>query len=194
MSKTSSLIEPGSPADRVCRWFAISTNRGLERTTLQLVQQFGFASASIVTKGLEPAVHAHLLVFTQGEKSMVYQAGPRLAAWAGNEPAAPAMPQPPATPKPKRKPAVRLPDIDPAKLKVRANAPIPPVRTGRGVKGQTRWDPVFEQLQKVGSSVEIERCYYSAIAKAAQTYAKRTGQKLTVRHINPTHFGVWRTA
>jgi len=182
-SKSAAAIEPGSLADRVCRWFGMSSNRGEERTPDELAKQFD-APKRIVVAELGPAVQAHLLVFTQGDSAMVYQRGTRLLAWLG-EHAMPAI-----APAPKRRRGPLLPDLDLNQVKVRLKVPVPP-RLNRRQKGHTRWDELFDKLEAPGSSVLLDRPYYAPIAKAAQAYTKRTGRKFVVRHVDAAQFGVW---
>ena len=187
---STTKIEPGSLADRVCRWFGISANRREERTAAQIAQQFNAPSMAVAVKQLEPAIAAHLLLFTRGDDGMVYLAGPELPDWV-NAMGGAAAGIPMAKSKKPRKAVVRLPALDLAKLTVRKDVPLPAKRTRE--KGHTRWDDLFDKLPAKGTSFEVPREYYPALAKAVQAYMKRTNRKVALRVVSDTACGVWRT-
>lgn len=174
-----------SLADRVCTWFHQSSNRGEERTAAELARQFSVGTPRIVTNELGGAVQAGWLVFTQGEKSMVYKAGPQL----GVVTAAPAAPPPKTAVKRSFTP---LPAIDLSTVVVRLDVPLP--EASLGPKRSSRYAAVLDKLEKVGASVLLPIQYRAALGAAVKKYAEAKNRKFAIRTVDPQHCGVWRTA
>lgn len=175
----------GSLPDRVCKFFRIHPDE--ELTTGDIARKFDAPTAN-VTNGLQLCLTHGLLNRVRSEGELVWVAGPKL-----QQTPPPSAATATATPKTRRTLAP-LPPIDVATLQVRNDVALPAVNFGRPPKGHTKYDALFDALKKVGASVEFPRTHRGAISAAKESYAKRTGRKFTVRTVNPTTCGIWRTA
>jgi hypothetical protein len=172
--------ESGSLADRVCCFFIKHPEE--ELSSNDIARKFD-VPAKNVTASLTACVTHELLQRAKDASGIsVWVAGPNLAKTTP----APVFPYIAKT----RSSVAGLPKLDVKKLQVRFDVPVPEKRQ----KGRTRYDELFDLLDKPGTSVLLERSYAASVLKAAQQYSKRTNRDFKVRVVNDEQCGVWRTA
>lgn len=190
-------IDIDEPSGRIAMWLRANPGEHLDRAAAAGRLQIAIGA---VDKQLQPGVDAGLLtMFTEGQFSRCWRAGPRLPHWqpdALRTTAAPAQAATPATTKPRRA-HHHLPALDISALTtVTGPAPI-----GRiGIKGATKHDALFDSLtaDDMGKT-GIPKAYMGALMKAAQSYlaqrpALKTTSVLLVRSTDNEQCGVWRVA
>lgn len=197
-------IEPGSPVYRVALMLAAAPELKLTRAVI--ATNLGLTPRQVDVL-LEPGVEGGWLrVGNDMDLGKTYHLGPR-AASAPAQPAqaarpAPAAPAVAAAPKPQAAPTRRgrahLPALDPRKVMVRADVPLP--TPSIAMRGRTKHDAVFDLLTADGMSVTgIDIAYQPALLKATQAYLNhhpeiKATSCLFVRRVDASTCGIWRVA
>lgn len=190
-------ITTDEPSGRIAMWLRANPGQHLDRAAVAGRLQIAIGA---VDKQLQPGVDAGLLtIFTEGEFSRCWRAGPRLPHWqpdALRTTPTPAKPATSASTKPRRT-HQHLPALDITALAT-VTGPAPMGR--RTIKGATKHDALFDSLTADNmGKMGIPKAYMGALMKAAQTYlAQRPTLKATsvllVRSTGNEQCGVWRVA
>lgn len=198
-------IEPGSPVHRVAMLLKAAPDGRLTRAAIAITMAITQRQVDMM---LEPGVEGGWLrVGNDSEAGKTYHLGPRYSALQALPPppphtataavaaAAPAT-KPQAAGALTRRGRAHLPALDPRKLKVSADVPLP--MPAIALRGKTKHDAVFDQLTADGMSVTgIDIAYQAALLKATQAYLNhhpeiKATSNLFVRRTDATHCGIWR--
>lgn len=164
-------IEPGSPVHHVAMLLKAAPDGRLTRAAIAVTMAMTQRQVDMM---LEPGVEGGWLrVGNDSEAGKTYHLGPRCSALQALPPA-----------------------LDPRKLKVSADVPLP--MPAIALRGKTKHDAVFDQLTADGMSVTgIDIAYQVALLKATQAYLNhhpeiKATSNLFVRRTDATHCGIWR--
>lgn len=183
--------QPGTLADRVCRWFLINPEE--ELTPSDLASKFEVTNKSSISALLASAVSHQLLERTKSREETVvltvYKAGPKLKECMGQAAgsvlsSAAALPMLGAA---APSPVSSMPAPD--SLFIEADIPMPIYQRGR----ISRYVDTFSRME-VGHSFKCSTAVAKRMYEAASKWGKDKNRKFSVRRLNDDESRIWRIA